>query len=460
MGEPGVQSKSPVVSMVRWLSDSITGNEHSRRRAKLLENLASSTMFRKLSESQRERLADLFNEFEFQRGDVLQLQGEKQEYGLVIVDGSITRQRLVDDQLHVVGSLGYAGSSSTVGMLHLLNREPSFATVKATSAGVGYRIHWATLERLIKEDRDIALGVISSLSYEVWVQTAKNTHQTPLFMQKGHQLPAEPLPWFAVTCAAAVESFYRSGMNALINAALTGKPRAALFPNMHVQVPVRVIYINGFKGIRHVLDANVDLDKYEYPQLVGGMLATFPGLLMSPVSSMLEASNAGHSNPEPLSIRWTRGFAPRCLREVIFGVGINQLSDYYEERIPLFQDNKMFTSLAGSFFAGLVAGYFSHVPHSLSALKLLNPKMSYRELFKNYRSAWDSRLPQFESSFGQKIRPSVVSTLACVFPKGCLVRSAQISGSFIIINSAIALLKHIKVDVYDVRRRDSESPAE
>jgi len=364
MGESGNEKSSGVVSMVRWLSDSISGI--TTRRGKLLENLASSTMFRNLTDSQREKLADLFTEFEFQKGDVLQLQGERQEQALVVIEGTFIRQRIIDDQLHLVGSLGYAGSSSTIGMLHLLNRDPTFATVKALTNGVAFRIHAQDLEGFLSENHDISIRVIAGLSHEVWRQSAPNTNQTPLFLQKGQNLPAEPLPWFAVTCAAAVESFYRSGMNALINAALSGKPRAALFPNMHVQVPVRVIYINGFKGIRHMVDSNVDLHRFDHPQAVGALLATLPGLIMSPVSSMLEASNAGHSNPEPLSIRWTRGFAPRCVREIIFGVGINQLSDYYEERFPWFHDNKFLKNLSGSFCAGLVAGYLSHVPHSLS----------------------------------------------------------------------------------------------
>jgi hypothetical protein len=57
---------------------------------------------------------------------------------------------------------------------------------------------------------------------------------------------------------------------------------------------------------------------------------------MTPVSSVLEACNAGHSNPEALWKRCTRGLVPRGAREVIFGIGLNQLSDYCEERVPYF----------------------------------------------------------------------------------------------------------------------------
>jgi hypothetical protein len=62
--------------------------------------------------------------------------------------------------------------------------------------------------------------------------------------------------------------------------------------------------------------------------------ALLPGVLMTPVSGLLEACNAGHQNPEPLSRAMWRGLVPRCAREVVFGVGLNQLSDYCEERVP------------------------------------------------------------------------------------------------------------------------------
>lgn len=77
-------------------------------------------------------------------------------------------------------------------------------------------------------------------------------------------------------------------------------------------------------------------ENYSNPNAVRLAAAITPGVLMTPFSSILEASNAGHANPEPLYRRWTRGLVPRTSREVIFGIGLNQLSDYCEERVPYF----------------------------------------------------------------------------------------------------------------------------
>jgi len=54
------------------------------------------------------------------------------------------------------------------------------------------------------------------------------------------------LVWF--WCGVWTESFYRSGLNAAMNAKLSGQ-WGALFPNMHIQCPARIAYINGFKGM-------------------------------------------------------------------------------------------------------------------------------------------------------------------------------------------------------------------
>ena len=62
--------------------------------------------------------------------------------------------------------------------------------------------------------------------------------------------------------------------------------------------------------------------------------ALLPGVLMTPLSSVLEACNADHMNKEPLYRRWLRGIVPRTAREIIFGLGLNNLTDFMEERVP------------------------------------------------------------------------------------------------------------------------------
>jgi hypothetical protein len=121
--------------------------------------------------------------------------------------------------------------------------------------------------------------------------------------------------------------------------------------------------------------------------------AITPGLCMTPMSSILEASNAGHSNPEPMSTRWMRGTVPRACREVIFGIGINQLSDYCEERVPSFVEGQAFRTAGGSLLAGMICGYLSHVVHNMSTLKLMNPNKTYREHFREYVASAETRLP-------------------------------------------------------------------
>lgn len=78
------------------------------------------------------------------------------------------------------------------------------------------------------------------------------SQRTPLLEQS-----AKTTPVFAVSIAAGVESFYRAAMNAILNQQLTGVRKGSLFPNMHIQIPTRIFYINGFKGIRQFLDTKV-----------------------------------------------------------------------------------------------------------------------------------------------------------------------------------------------------------
>lgn len=217
-----------------------------------------------------------------------------------------------------------------------------------------------------------------------------------------------------------------------------------MFPNMHIQVPVRIAYITGFKGLRSSLDHNIDPDAFTQPQAVRLGMAFAPGVLMTPISSILEASNAGHMNPEPMAKRWMRGAVPRAGREVIFGLGLNQLSDYFEERLnPLFPDHHpMVVNAAGSLSAGVVSGYFSHVPHNMSTYKLLEPHRSYSDL---YRMFVDKSVPpiinKVTRTWPTMTRNVTRTIMATIFPRGLVIRTTQIVGSFMILNGTINYLQ-------------------
>eukprot|EP00924_Labyrinthula_sp_SR-Ha-C_P010364 maker-scaffold_23-snap-gene-4.62-mRNA-1 protein AED:0.04 eAED:0.04 QI:82/1/1/1/1/1/6/29/496 len=437
---------SGISELVRWVSTSVIGAKDRKRYERLLSLLAQSTMFTKCTKEQHEKIAALMELKSFKKGEALMLQGEKQEKAFIIIEGTVVRKKLIKGQLHVMNPLGSVDSADSIGMMHLLNQEPAYSNVLALSDGCVYTLDAEDFRDLVNEDPQFSSNVIQSLIVELRRQT--KTQRTPLFLQQGKDIPGEALPWFAISCAASIESFYRSALNALLIGQLGGGKRPAFFPNMHVQLPTRVVYINGFKGIRYFLDHEVDPLNYQYPSLVGMGLAVAPGLIMSPVSSVLEAQNVTHMNNEPLMRRWTRGLVPRMVREVLFGVGINQLSDYFEERFDNVFESTLARNFAGSLTAGAIAGYLSHVPHNLSMLKLMEPNVSYGAHFTKLTQTWDSwyRTQMPANSYNGLGRRIMVPSLTVLLPKGCLIRTAQISGSFLIINSAINALKHINVN--------------
>uniref|UniRef100_K3XC50 Cyclic nucleotide-binding domain-containing protein n=1 Tax=Globisporangium ultimum (strain ATCC 200006 / CBS 805.95 / DAOM BR144) TaxID=431595 RepID=K3XC50_GLOUD len=372
----------------------------------------------------------------FPKGKVVYHQGEPQTELLVIAEGRVESTKLINGQVHMLGT---ASEGMSVGANHALAKDPAAVSCRCVTPVRGYALHSDALSEVLDE-REASREVIMSLSKEIRRQAA--LLQTPLFEQH-----AKPTPYFAISAAATLESFYRSAMNSLLNARLTGQPVASLFPNMHMQIPTRVVYINGFKGIRHLTEKHIDPDSYENPQLVRLGEAVTPGIVMTPVSGMLEAFNAGHMNPESLATRWMRGFVPRCFREVIFGIGLNQLSDYFEERIPLSSTSPAINNAIASLMAGVVSGYLSHVPHNLSTLKLMNPQKSYRAHMADFIHHSESRLP---STIPARARFVSAAALAILFPRGLTVRTTQIVGSFIILNGTINSLKDI--DLASVRR--------
>eukprot|EP01129_Flabellula_baltica_P001542 TRINITY_DN114_c0_g1_i2.p1 TRINITY_DN114_c0_g1~~TRINITY_DN114_c0_g1_i2.p1 ORF type:complete len:257 (+),score=28.83 TRINITY_DN114_c0_g1_i2:63-833(+) len=192
-------------------------------------------------------------------------------------------------------------------------------------------------------------------------------------------------PLLATSVSAGLESFYRSALTTIINTKLLGAKvsifKMKLFPSMHVQLPSRILYINGFKAIKE------RIEKSQYLNIVPrsashAIVAVAPGLLMTPLVSLLEATTAKTENSKSLSLlqRSKVGFLPRGMREVLFGIGINQFSQYFIARFNNILSSGHAASFAGSIVAGALAGYLSHVPHLFASIKMLSPAKTYTEV--------------------------------------------------------------------------------
>ena len=373
---------------------------------------------------------------ELKQNDVLLRQGEPSDKFYLLQSGDV-RRKFIDPENGKAHQVEFSIKATSVNSMRIISGEPVFATVKCTSSTCKmFEMRRETFLKLLKTKPEIATYIAEGLCQEL--RRGSKKYATPLLQQKQTEVN---MP--AVAIAAGIESYYRSALNALLNARLTSSARAELFPNMHIQVPVRISYITGFKGLRALLDKHVDPDQWEYPTLVRLAATLSPGVIMTPISSILEASNAGHMNSESMTTRWMRGLVPRAGREIIFGVGLNQLSDYFEERLqPYFKKNEMLANAAGSLAAGVVSGYLSHVPHNISTFKLMEPHRSYVDLYKMFV---DRSVPpvveSMVSSWPPTAKLATRTVFATLFPRGLVIRTTQIMGSFILLNGTINYLQ-------------------
>ena len=119
------------------------------------------------------------------------------------------------------------------------------------------------------------------------------------------------------------------------------------------------------------------------------------------------------------------------------------MSDYFEERLmPVFGGYEMMANAAGSLCAGIVAGYLSHVPHNISTFKLMEPHLSYGILYQKFV---DKSVPRVVDTmvkdWPDQSRYLTRGLFATLFPRGVMIRTTQIIGSFMILNGTINYLQ-------------------
>ncbi|CAM9787322.1 unnamed protein product, partial [Chrysoparadoxa australica] len=76
-------------------------------------------------------VAKMMRRMEFEKGDVLLEQGDAQQKVYLICEGSVSRLRYIGEQLHQVETIGSSGHRGMFGALHVLRREPTYATALA-----------------------------------------------------------------------------------------------------------------------------------------------------------------------------------------------------------------------------------------------------------------------------------------------------------------------------------------
>ena len=437
--------QKPLATMATTVESAMGGGEHSEHselpadlKAGSMESckalLYHCEMFQKVGPTSINKIAKLMDYKVFKQNDVLLHQGENSTRFYLLEQGDIRRQYVdpSDGKLH---SIEYAIKAKSINSMKILAGDPVYASTHCTSDECKvFEMQRDRLMRLLHQNPEIATNIAAGLCEEL--RKGSRKFATPLLEQQ-----SDAVNFPAVSIAAGIESYYRSALNAMLNTRLTGV-KAELFPNMHIQVPTRISYICGFKGLRSVLEERIKPDDYEYPTTVRLVSAIAPGIIMTPISSVLEASNAGHMNKESMTTRWMRGAVPRAGREIIFGVGLNQMSDYFEERCEnVLGTNKVMSNAVGSLMAGVVSGYLSHVPHNMSTFKLLEPQLSYGQLYAKFV---DKSVPLPVERMVQHW-PSSTKTLtrylfATLFPRGVMIRTTQIVGSFMILNGTINYL--------------------
>lgn len=366
-------------------------------------------------------------------GDTIVAQDEPTDKLAVLAEGEVRRIRHGRDG--VEREMNTRLKDYGLTSLYVTAGDHTYSSAKCVTPNcVTYTLHRDRFREIISKS-NMAMDLVEGLSEDLRVQTRR--YRTPLLAQKSNETN-----FAAVTVAATAECYYRSALNSIINNRLSGIS-IPYFPNMHVQVPARIAYIGGLKGFRGWIDREVDPDQWpNHYARQGVRLATViaPGVFMTPVSSILEACNVVQTgSSESIIWRATRGWIPRCAREIIFGIGLNQMSDYFEERYRTFT-NAVAANTMGSLTAGVVAGYFSHVPHNISTYKLINPEKSYGELFKLFvdRSVPDSFVPKIVP---KSWVPTFKAITACISPKAFWIRTVQICGSFAILNSLIQVIE-------------------
>ena len=204
------------------------------QKAECVKLMKQAEMFQSLSERQLSTLANLFEYKTFVKNQALLTQGSPADKFFLIRSGNIKRT-FVDPEDHKIHNVEFAVQARTINSMRILSGEPVFATVKCRSSECElYELSRQKFLSALQQDPDITMNLAKGLCKEL--RRGSKKFATPLLEQNSKE---QDLNIPAVSIAAGIESYYRSALNAMLNARLTGV-KAELFPNMHIQVSLNM----------------------------------------------------------------------------------------------------------------------------------------------------------------------------------------------------------------------------
>lgn len=127
--------------------------------------LKKSVLLKACTNDQLESLCKNAEKRNYSKGEYLQREGEAQQKVFVISKGEVAREKVDEHgERHQIDT--YMGGN-TVGSLHVMKKDPAYASTKANSEVVAYEIKSEPIVQYFKNNPEFAFNVAVGLSMEV-----------------------------------------------------------------------------------------------------------------------------------------------------------------------------------------------------------------------------------------------------------------------------------------------------
>lgn len=188
--------------------------------------LSNCEMFQKVPSKTISQLARNMTARVVGKNEKFVFQGRPVDSFFLLESGEIKR-KFVDPQGRS-HNVEFAIKAQSINSMRVVSGEQSFSTVKCVSEQCKlYEMKRDVFLKMLRQQPELSTSILEGLCEQLRIGSKK--YATPLLEQQNKDDVNVP----AVSIAAGIESYYRSALNSMLNARLTGV-KSELFPNMQV----------------------------------------------------------------------------------------------------------------------------------------------------------------------------------------------------------------------------------